>query len=174
MGKGNACVSGKAEGLFYVDYDYLLWYTKKGTESDDEPESKLLGEVDYSEIDDWEYDECISQIEQEFFEDMFKEDMKRMFPSFEEVPPRTWVSRYERAVLENGLFYIVFEDNQWSLAVKLLQKEDPYTDLYGLQKKHYERYLDGIAECLFHQFPELGVYGGAWTHGTIKRQDQAA
>ena len=35
-----------------------------------------------------------------------------------------------------------------------------------LGQTSYKTYLEGIKECLFNQFEELG-YGGAWTSGRI-------
>ena len=69
-------------------------------------------------------------------------------------------------LLSNDLFYIVLEDNEWSIAVELIQKDDVS---YGLQKKHHQTYLDGIRDCLFEQVETLGIYGGAWTSGEITR-----
>ena len=78
-------------------------------------------------------------------------------------------------ILENELFEIEIEDNQWSYAVKLIQKECWYDNhLEGLQKKHYENYLNGIKNILLEMFPSIGCYGGAWTHGIIKREDVAS
>ena len=70
--------------------------------------------------------------------------------------------------MENDLFYIVTEDNEWSMAIKLIQKEDASG---YLQSKTYEKYLNGIRDCLFMQFDELGVYAGPWTSGTIYKKD---
>ena len=59
------------------------------------------------------------------------------------------------------------------MAIKLIQKEQGYYDngnIENLQAKHYKTYLEGIKECLFNQFEELGTYGGAWTSGRIRRQ----
>ena len=65
--------------------------------------------------------------------------------------------------------------NEWSYAVKLIQKECWYDNhLEGLQKKHYQNYLEGIKNILLEIFPEIGCYGGAWTHGTITREDVQA
>ena len=80
-----------------------------------------------------------------------------------------WISRYEHAILENALFYIVVEDNEWSVAIKLIQKEDWLLNLDGLQAKHYQSYLNGMKDCLFEQFDELGTYGGPWTSGRIRK-----
>ena len=78
----------------------------------------------------------------------------------------------ERSMFEFN--FIGIEDNEWSEAVKLLQKEDPYSDsLSGLQKRHYQRYLDGMKKALLERLPSIGCYTGAWTSGTIKREDIA-
>ena len=71
-------------------------------------------------------------------------------------------------VLESKLFEIAIADNEWSYAVMLLQKEDASV---GLQKKHYKSYLRKIRDALFEQFSKLGVYAGAWIHGTIDRPE---
>ena len=42
-------------------------------------------------------------------------------------------------IMENSLFEIIIEDNEWSYAIKLIQKEDDWDNhLEGLQKKHYQ------------------------------------
>lgn len=54
-----------------------------------------------------------------------------------------------RAILESRLFYIAVEDNEWSMAIELLQKKDPCDNhLLGLQKRYYQRYLNGMKKCL--------------------------
>ena len=68
--------------------------------------------------------------------------------------------------MESGLFYIAVEDNQWSLAIELIQKEAPYDDhLSGLQGLHFRRYLDGMKTCLLERLPSIGIRTGAWTSG---------
>ena len=71
--------------------------------------------------------------------------------------------------MENSLFEIKIVDNEWSYAIELIQKENDYDDcLSGLQKKHYQSYLDGMKDILLGMFPEIGCYcGNPWTHGTI-------
>jgi hypothetical protein len=150
MGRGNVCVRGKYEGLFYVDYDFF--------------KSKPLDE-DGNEIEDGEdffdqdyLDECISE---------FKSLMTKA-SSFT-VCDR-WHHRDIHVVLENNLFEIAIVDNEWSYAVMLLQKDDSYHySKNNLQKKHYQNYLNIIKNCLFMQFNKLGIYGGPWTSGTILR-----
>ena len=41
----------------------------------------------------------------------------------------------------------------------------------SLQRRHYKNYLEGMKNCLLELYPEIGVYKGAWTSGTIKRSE---
>lgn len=60
------------------------------------------------------------------------------------------------------------------MAVELVQKEDPYDDhLLGLQKRHWQRYMDGIKQCLLNRLPEIHFRCGPWTSGVIKREEKA-
>lgn len=163
MGAGNVCVFGKCEGLYYVDNDFLDVYSKRDSE----------GEWDYVSFrdadDTYEYDEDASRFERDEFEWSFIEAMKARFPSFEYI--NKWISRTRRALLENKLFYVVVEDNQWSIAIELIQKEGEYggEKMVGLQIGLYKRYLEGIQEILLELNGEVGIYCGAWTHGTIRK-----
>lgn len=161
MGAGNVCTFGKCEGLFYVDNDFLDVYSKR--DEDGEYVSSSLRDI----VDDgFEYDDIESQFNRDDFEYRFTEAMRKRFPSFCTVVDK-WISRSRRAVLENDLFYVVFEDNQWSLAIELIEKDnEEYT---GLRMGLYKKYLDGMQELILDMNGEVGVYAGAWTHGIIKK-----
>ena len=146
MGRGNVCVHGKYEGLYYVDYDNFYYNVM------DEEDN----ETDEREFDQHYMEESIEQ---------FKRRMKQL-TSFKDCD--RWRDRETHVVLESSLFEIAIVDNEWSYAVMLLQKDDVST---GLQKKHYKNYLARIKNVLFEQFNELGVYGGAWTSGRIQRPE---
>lgn len=163
MGAGNVCTFGKCEGLYFVDNDLLDVYCKENEDGD--MEYRSLREAD----DGFEYCETESYYNREDFECNFIEAMKRRFPSFEYV--NKWISRTRRALLENELFYIVCEDNQWSLAIELIQKEGEYggEEKVGLQMGLYRKYLKGIEEILLNMNGEVGIYTGAWTSGVIKK-----
>lgn len=162
MGRGNTCVRGKYEGLYYVDNDYIDCYDKDG-------EIKLLGDI--SDLRGWDYDYTFSRENFEEFLYHFCEDFRTMFPSFEVIQ-----MDYCGTIMKNNLFEIVIEDNEWSYAVKLIQLEEEYDEYHkeGFQKKHYQNYLNGIKKCLFNQFPELGIYDGPWTSGRIYREENVA
>ena len=152
MGRANTCVFGDYEGLYYIDWDNF------SNEYEDE-HGNIIQDYDFQR-EEWE----ISLYE-------FISDFTQKFKSFSKC--NEWISRDEKAILENKLFYIAITDNEWSMAIKLIQKEQGYYDngnIENLQAKHYKTYLEGIKECLFNQFEELGTYGGAWTSGRIRRQ----
>lgn len=166
MGRGNVCTFGKYEGLYYADRDYLDFYVPIDGEAD---EGKFLGEIDYNDFSDYEYDEFLSRVYYEDFITEFVYLFGKKFKSFSETGKDYGV------IMENELFEIEVEDNEWSYAVKLIQKEDDYDNhLEGLQKKHYENYLNGIKTVLLELFPSIGSYRGAWMSGTITREELLA
>lgn len=157
MGRGNACVHGEYEGLYYID-----WNNFQSEFEDDDGKY-----TDY----DAQFEEWTDAL------DNFIDDFTDMYKSFTKCGEREWISNYERAVMESSLFYIVVEDNEWSMAIKLIQKDQDYYgkgNIENLQKKHYQTYLEGMKKCLFNQFEEIGVYGGAWSSGRIRKSEAAA
>lgn len=181
MGRGNVSVSGKYEGLYYIDNDDIHVY-RRDNPLDDEPETTLLKDLGSADINTgaWVYDEWGTMEEEGDILECFMDDFGRMFHSFSRVTEERWIrnGRYgdacRRVIMESGLFYIAVEDNEWSLAVELIQKEDPYDDhLSGLQARHYQRYLDGMKTCLLERLPSIAFRAGPWTSGVIRREDLA-
>lgn len=180
MGKGNCTVTGEYEGLYYIDNDHFHVYRRDEPDSDDEFQTRLLRDLSHEELTcgEWHFDEWETSDEEDNILECFIESFTRMFRSFERPAKETWLTepgfggRSRRILLESNLFYIALEDNEWSLAVELLQKEDSYDGhLSGLQGRHYLKYLDGIKRCLLELLPSIGTYGGAWTSGRIMREE---
>lgn len=170
MGRGNVCVHGKYEGLYFVDRDYLDVYTSP-VDEDGCCEGRLLGELDAGDLmSGWEFDRLSSEANQQEMLDRFMDGLLELAPSFERCGPDLWDGS-RRLLLENGLFYIAVENNEWSLAVELVQKEDDYHSLAGLQARHYEGYLSSMLAALLALLPSIGTYTGPWTSGRIKRED---
>lgn len=157
MGRGNICTRGKYEGLYYVDSNYINYWYKDG-------EVELQENIE--DLTEWDFDSDFSYLRFNNFLEEFAESFKKKFPSFEIVQTEAC-----GVILENNLFTVEIEDNEWGYAVELIQKEADYDEpsKEGLQKKHYKTYLEGMKNSLFEQFPSLGVYAGAWTHGIINR-----
>ena len=176
MGRGNVCVHGKFEGLYYIDNDTYT-VMERDDEYDEYPEHVLRKDLD--DWAGWHEDEVGTMLELEDVLECFMSSFCAMFHSFERVFPERWIKDgpcgdyYRRAIMENGLFYIAIEDNEWSLAVELVQKDDPYDDhLSGLQSRHFQRYLDGIKTCLLERLPHICTRGGPWTSGVIRKSEE--
>lgn len=173
MGRGNVCVTGKYEGLYYIDHDYTTVYRR----NDDDEECILAADLSFKEMTsgEWHLDEYSSIEEAGDVLDCFIEDFRSKFHSFK-LPKEGSACNSRKSgniLLENKLFCIVIEDNEWSDAIMLLQKEDPYDDhLSGLQKRHYQKYLEGMKDALLNRLPSIGCYAGAWTSGVITRESQ--
>lgn len=162
MGRGNVCVHGDYEGLWYVDRDCLDYYTSKH----DLDDTKVCCEIGYGELADYEYDYALSEIAYDEFVGYFVSMMEKRFGSFAATGDAFGT------IMENNLFEIKIEDNEWSYAIMLIQKEGYYDEcLFGLQKKHYQNYLNGMKDILLGMFTEIGYYNGPWTHGIIKSGD---
>ncbi len=182
MGRGNVCTTGKFEGLYYVDNEDFHVYRRVDDLSDC-PETRLLGELDYAELTGggWLYDEEGTSCEEDDVLECFAADFCQMFPSFARPAKRVWLTepgfggRSRLVLLESKLFCICLEDNEWSLAVELVQKEEPWGDVWmeNLQKRLYQKYLDGMRKALLNRLPGIGIRTGAWTSGRIKREECA-
>ena len=169
MGRGNCCVTGEYEGLYYIDNEDFHVYC-----NDSDEISRFVGELSYDELTggDWLYDEIATYYEYESIIEDFVNAFIRAFPSFHATDKNQIRRDGCCPLVENKLFLVVTEDNEWSVAVKLLQKNDPYDDhLVGLQKKHYERYFNGMKNCLLNRLPKIGAYSGPWTHSVIHAED---
>lgn len=173
MGRGNVCVTGKYEGLYYIDNDDFHVYRREEPNSDDEFQTRLLSDLSYEELTggEWHFDEWETEDEKGDILECFIEGFTRMFPSFRRPEPAELWLEDARVILESKLFHIAVEDNQWSLAVKLLQKEEPWGDVWmeNLQKRLYEKYLEGMRRCLLDILPSIGTYKGPWTSDRITR-----
>lgn len=105
----------------------------------------------------------------EYYEKEIVQDFIERFESFAEC--NEWVTRDRRAVAENSLYYLAIEDNEWSVAIELIQKDNNYQNIEGFQKQHFKSYYEGLRDILFGYFDSLGIYCGAWTSGIIHKKD---
>lgn len=177
MGRGNVCTTGPYEGVFYIGNGYLRVYRRDDPYAK-EDETCLLCELSATDImrDAWLLDEIGSSYEEEDVLECFCAELRKLCPSFQPAAnSNVWLCNERRVILENELFYICVEDNEWSLAVELVQK-DGYSDcqsawLAGLQKRHYRGYLESMKKALLTRLPSIGIRTGAWTHGIITREE---
>jgi len=175
MGRSNVCVSGRYEGLYYIDNDHFHVYRRDEPNSDDDFQTQLMGGLSYEDLTsgEWHFDEWETEDEKDDILECFIEGFTRMFPSFRRAETAELWLEDSRVILESKLFHIAVEDNEWSLAVKLLQKEEPWGDVWmeNLQKRLYKKYMEGMKRCLLEVLPSIGTYTGPWTSGRITREE---
>lgn len=169
MGRGNVHPDGPYEGVFYIGNDYLHVYYKNGSCD----ETRLQSFVTYDDIrlERWVFDEIGSSEEEADVLECFCDEMMKLCPSFHKVRDDFWIGQKRRMILENSLFYICVEDNDWSLAVELIQHDDDHGRIAGLQKRHYAHYLECMKKALLSRLTKIGIYTGPWTSGTITREE---
>ena len=179
MGKGNVCVFRDYEGLYYIDREDIDYYLKYDEDCDCY-EGCLSRNLTYDEITrgGWEYDELQSNQNYKDIIDLFIERFRKKFPSFEDMRIVSsycyYFSTSADCILENGLYKVILMDNEWSVAVMLVRKEGLFSDkeLLGLQKKHFDKYFNGMKDVLLDILPSIGIYAGPWTSGLLTREDR--
>ena len=173
MGRGNVCTTGPYEGVFYIGNGYLRVYRRDDPYAK-EDETCLLCELSTTDImrDAWLLDEIGSSYEEEDVLECFCAELRKLCPSFQPAAnSNVWLCNERRVILENELFYICVEDNDWSLAVELIQHDDDHGRIAGLQKRHYAHYLECMKKALLSRLTKIGIYTGPWTHGIITREE---
>lgn len=170
MGRGNVCVFGEHEGLYYIDNEDFLVYRREDDYGDGEVRYLRLLDAEDLSSGEWELDEWFTENEKDDILYSFAHDFTRDFPSFESPHSDKWLDRTKRILLESGLFYIVIEDNEWSIAVELIQKDDEAW-MAPLQGRLAQKYLSGMKGCLLKRLPGVGVYTGPWTSGRIMAEE---
>ena len=146
MGRGNSCVYGSCEVIYFIPYENF-------------------GE-----------DEMSFDIFIEDFNENVKYEFSSIFKSFTIPKKRKWVDRDELLLCENRLFYLTVSDNEWSIAVKLLQKEGSdeynYQNIEGLQSRHFKNYNKKLLKVLFENSNEVYGYNGAWTSKKLENEEK--
>ena len=92
MGRGNVCVTGSCEGLYYIDNDDFHVY-RRADDLSEWPETRLMGELDYDELtgSEWVYDEEGTGNEEDDVLECFMADFCQMFPGFERAGTNEWL-----------------------------------------------------------------------------------
>ena len=169
MGRGNCCVNGPYEGLWYIDRELTDVYWNRDTE-----EYQLMRDIGYNDFFKCEYSETESEYNFNDMLDIIRERMMLKYKSF--VVTDRWISDGgsrcdRRAFLENELFFIAVEDNEWSYAIELIQKGPE--SLSGLQKRNYQTYLNALRDIIIDVYGEVSYRRGPWMSGTIVKEDVA-
>jgi hypothetical protein len=82
MGRGNVCVFGDYEGLYYVDRGYIDCYVAKDMNEYGEYEEKMYCDLEVEDFCDYDYSYTLSSLYYEDFIRDFTDMMKKKFKSF--------------------------------------------------------------------------------------------
>lgn len=157
MGAGN-CMVKDLEGLFYVDWNDLHIYTNT-----QDPDDAITGkDIPQDKQAEYSYDADLSQANFEAFKDRFCTAMAKHFKSLQTVD--YWKGRKRHVIMDNKLFLIAFEDNDWSLAVEVLLKDGARK---GLQKQMTKSFIKGTKKILLKEFGTIYIRTGSWTSEPI-------
>ncbi len=173
MSAGNFTTRGQYEGQWYIDKDPYAIYrclSKAGTGGNAEDETLSRSEMDTKDInenDGWEFDMDLSEEAWDTMLNEFAADFMKRFPSFTRLDRGVRShSVSANAIMQNDLFYVAVADNDWSFAIVLMEKPNANE---GLMAQHYQRYLDGMKECLLTYVESVAYRTGAYTHGYVNR-----
>lgn len=165
MGRGNTRTTDPYESTTYVDYDFINVYQHESlTNEDGEILCVLQGETDNydNNFTNWKYDEYLSQLNYNDFEENLTYLLKKRFPS---------LRQHDHEPLQNELFTIELEDNEWSLAVLLRCKDSYDYNIGNLQKRHHASYTEGIRRAVLEMMPSFSIPTSAWTSAKIMKDD---
>lgn len=110
------------------------------------------GEVYYLEYED--------NSEEDYFDIYLMDEIELIYDRIMKKFPSFW--RTKQLKIENRLFSIYTEDNQWSTAIIVEPVDD--TSLINLQKRHIKYIAREIERILLEYFEGRAFsYGGPWT-----------
>ena len=153
MKQGNCNVQPN-ETLFYVAWDDIALYENKTNKTD----IRLRQEIPQGEEDNYAYSQISSQDNFENFKTWFLARMQKQFKSMH--PCDYWLGRSKHVILENKLFMIALEDNDWSLAIELLRIGRKQPNLKGLQNQMFQNFVNGLRNNLLTYFPVIYIRTG--------------
>lgn len=161
--KSNVNVSVN-DGLYYIHYDDVNVYQSKNDPS-------VL--VSKKEIPQNKEDEYVLNLEksQEQYNTWlqhFTTAMMRRFRSYKKID--TYLKTDRRLVLQNKMFCVIIENNDWSFAVELISLPNcPYK---VLQRHLFPTFLSGMREILFSLNDTIYVRNGSWSAKPITRNTE--
>lgn len=155
---GNISVDNN-QTMYLVSYADLYKFINSET-----GEIKLQREIPADEIDKYEYDEDLSQMNYNQFKDNLAEKLIQKFPSL--TTDTTFDAKNTRTLVQNKLFAVLLRDNEWSLAVQISSIPDGNK---GLQTQMLPSFTNGLREILLNQFDEIYVRTGSFTTQPINK-----
>ena len=154
--KFNVSVNPDREALFYVDYSHMDVYVNVNDSND----VKTNNDPAIAQNPDvYRFDDTLTQAR---FDSFKKQFVKKMQDKFKSLKPHDI----------NDMFIIAFEDNDWSVAVELL--ENPKSKNPNLRPNLFPNFQKGMRDILLDLVGEIHIRTGSWSTQKMTKADAAA
>lgn len=163
MSRGNVNVSLR-DGLYYVHYDSINLYRSVS----DKEDIRMKKDIPAGQTGKYNLDLTVSQANYNAWLETFLTAMQKRYPSLKRVD--RYEKRGQRLVLENSMFQVMIEDNEWSFAVELISNRK--AKYQGLQKHLFGQFLKGMREILLQITETIYVRSGSWRAEPFTKQDE--
>lgn len=164
--KFNVSVNPDREALFYVDYSHMDVYVNINDSND----VKTNNDPAIAQNPDvYKFDDTLTQAR---FDSFKKQFVKKMQDKFKSLKPHDITTKGKHQLLMNDMFIIAFEDNDWSVAVELL--ENPKSKNPNLRPNLFPNFQKGMRDILLDLVGEIHIRTGSWSTQKMTKADAAA
>lgn len=164
--KFNVSVNPDREALFYVDYSHMDVYVNINDSND----VKTNNDPAIAQNPDlYRFDDTLTQAR---FDSFKKQFVKKMQDKFKSLKPHDITTKGKHQLLMNDMFIIAFEDNDWSVAVELL--ENPKSKNPNLRPNLFPNFQKGMRDILLDLVGEIHIRTGSWSTQKMTKADAAA
>ena len=153
------------DGLYYVHYDSINLYKNKHDPNDVRPAKLIPANL----RQDYELDLPLSQANYDTWLTNFRAAMRKRYKSYRQIDK--YQKAGKRIILQNDMFHVIIEDNEWSFAVELISRPRyPYPQL---QKHLFTHFFKGMREILLTMTDTLYIRSGSWTAEPFTMNEQS-
>lgn len=164
--KFNVSVNPDREAVFYVDYSKMDVYVNVNDAND----VKTNNDPAIAQNPNtYQFDETLTQAR---FDSFKKQFIKKMQDKFKSLKPQDLTAKGKHQLLMNDMFIVAFEDNDWSVAVELL--ENPMSKNPNLRPNLFPNFKKGMRDVLLDIVDEIHVRTGSWSTQRMTKADAAA
>ena len=164
--KFNVSVNPDREALFYVDYSHMDVYVN----INDSNYVKTNNDPAIAQNPDvYRFDDTLTQAR---FDSFKKQFVKKMQDKFKSLKPHDITTKGKHQLLMNDMFIIAFEDNDWSVAVELL--ENPKSKNPNLRPNLFPNFQKRMRDILLDLVGEIHIRTGSWSTQKMTKADAAA
>lgn len=151
--------------LYYVDYAHIDVYVNKN----DKKDIKIgKDEIALNNPDIYQFDETLTQAQFDKFKQEFINAMQQQHKSLKTTDKTV---KGVHHLLENDMFIVAMEDNNWSVGVELLNK--PKYENENLREHVLPNFATNMRNILLDLIGEIHIRTGSWTTEIITKKQNA-